>query len=154
MDPRTPQISRARICRINSALLIGGLLTTDIATMASYISSDIGTSMRCVNLPAWSDFPDRLNIDGESIFVGPYMTELFWWQCAALFWLAVCFFRVGAMTKRIPMSRSIWIEIFQAALMVVLVFALLTDARGCRSLGATAIELAPALSCSTGYDNC
>lgn len=65
------------------------------------------------------------------------MTELFWWQAAGLFWAAVCFFRVGAITKRIAPTRSMWREIGQAALIVVAVFALLTEGRGCRSIGNT-----------------
>ena len=59
------------------------------------------------------------------------MTDLFLWQSAALFWASVCFFRVGAMTKRIQPTRKMWLEIGQAALIVVIVFALLTDGRGC-----------------------
>lgn len=63
------------------------------------------------------------------------MSELFLWQAAGLFWAAVCFFRVGAMTKRIEMTRQSWLEIVQAALVVVILFALLTEGRGCRSAG-------------------
>lgn len=68
------------------------------------------------------------------------MTEFFWWQAAALFWAAVCFFRVGAMTKRIEATRSMWLEIGQAALIVVAVFALLTEGRGCRSIGTSSLD--------------
>lgn len=66
------------------------------------------------------------------------MTELFWWQAAGLFWAAVCFFRVGAMTKRIEPTRAVWWEICQAALIVVAVFGLLTEGRGCRGIAGTA----------------
>ena len=72
------------------------------------------------------------------------MTELFWWQAAALFWAAVCFFRVGAMTKRIEPTRSMWLEIAQAAVIVVAVFGLLTEGRGCRSIGGGSSLDAPA----------
>lgn len=63
------------------------------------------------------------------------MTELFWWQAAALFWVALCFFRVGAMAKGIEPTRKVWVEICQAALIVVLVFGLVSEGRGCRSIG-------------------
>jgi len=59
------------------------------------------------------------------------MTEVFLWQAGALFWAAVCFFRVGAITKRIEATRAMWWEIGQAAVIVVLLFGLLTDGRGC-----------------------
>ena len=62
------------------------------------------------------------------------MTELFWWQAAGLFWAAVCFFRVGALTKRIEPTRKMWVEIGQAAVIVVALFGLLTEGAGCRSL--------------------
>jgi hypothetical protein len=68
------------------------------------------------------------------------MIENIYWQSFALFWAAVCFFRVGAMSKRIPMSRSTWLEIGQSALIVVAVFALLTDGRGCSSTGTSSLE--------------
>lgn len=63
------------------------------------------------------------------------MNELFWWQAGALFWGSVCFFRAGAHGKGIAMSRKTWIEIAQAACIVVAVFALLTEGRGCSSSG-------------------
>lgn len=78
------------------------------------------------------------------------MTELFWWQAAALFWVAVCFFRVGAMTKGMEATRKMWLEIVQAAVIVVAVFALVTEARGCRSIGTGHIDAA---AC-TGLANC
>lgn len=68
------------------------------------------------------------------------MTENFFWQSAALFWAAVCFFRVGAMTKGIAMNRRTWLEIGQAAVIVVALFALLTEGRGCLSLGTSSLE--------------
>lgn len=68
------------------------------------------------------------------------MTELFWWQAAALFWASVCLFRVGAMQKRIDMTRKTWLEIAQAALIVVAVFALLTEGSGCRSIGTSSLD--------------
>jgi len=71
---------------------------------------------------------------------GSYMSENFWWQAAALFWAAVCFFRVGAMTKGIAMNRRTWFEIGQAALIVVALFALLTEGGGCRSTGTSSLE--------------
>jgi hypothetical protein len=63
------------------------------------------------------------------------MSETFWWQSAALFWASVCFFRAGARSNGIAMSAREWRGVVQAALIVVLLFALLTDWRGCRSVG-------------------
>jgi len=71
------------------------------------------------------------------------MIDNVYWQSAALFWAAVCFFRVGAMTKRISMTRRTWVEIGQAALIVVALFALITDGRGCSSAGTSSLEPAP-----------
>jgi len=68
------------------------------------------------------------------------MNEMFWWQAAALFWASVCFFRLGAMTKRITMTRKTWWEIGQAAVIVVAVFGLLTEGRGC--VGASSLDTA------------
>ncbi|CDN87352.1 hypothetical protein BN948_01774 [Hydrogenophaga intermedia] len=68
------------------------------------------------------------------------MTELFWWQAALLFWIAVCFFRVGAATKGIAMTRRAWSEIAQAAIVVVVVFGLVTEGRGCQSLRAGSVD--------------
>lgn len=68
------------------------------------------------------------------------MTDVFWWQAAALFWAAVCFFRVGAMTKGIAMNRRTWLEIGQAAVIVVVLFGLLTEGSGCRSIGTGSLE--------------
>jgi hypothetical protein len=62
------------------------------------------------------------------------MSDIFWWQAAALFWAALCFFRVGAMTKGIAPDRKMWAEIAQAAAIVVLLFGLVTEGRGCRGL--------------------
>lgn len=75
------------------------------------------------------------------------MTELFWWQAAALFWVAVCFFRVGALTKRIEATRKMWVEIGQAALIVVLLFGLVTEGRGCKPVGSGAPDCAASLDC-------
>jgi len=72
----------------------------------------------------------------------------FWWQAAALFWAALCLFRVGASLKRIHADRRMWLEICQAAAIVVVLFALLTGGRGCRMANSTA----PALECLAGED--
>ena len=119
---------------------LGLVLFFMVATVmtCSNISSVIGTSTRCVSLPSAFDRPDLDNI--VDIRGGSYMTEMFWWQAAALFWVCVCFFRVGAMTKNIVMTRNTWLEIAQAALIVVAVFALLTEGRGCRSIGGSTLD--------------
>jgi hypothetical protein len=78
------------------------------------------------------------------------MTELFWWQAAGLFWAAVCFFRVGAITKRVVATRKVWMEIGQAALIVVVLFGLVTEGRGCRVGGSLEVH-----SCAaTPNDEC
>lgn len=71
------------------------------------------------------------------------MTELFWWQAAGLFWAALCFFRVGARVNGIDVTGRVWVELAQAAVIVVAVFALLTEGRGCRSVGTSSLD-APA----------
>ena len=58
------------------------------------------------------------------------MTEIFVWQAAAVFWAALCFFRVGAMSKRITMTPRVWLDLAQAALICVTLFGLLSDWRG------------------------
>ncbi len=73
--------------------------------------------------------------------------DVFWWQLMALFWAAVCFFRVGAASRGIPMTRRTWLEIAQAAVVVVAVFAVLTDFRGCASIRPGLSSLG--LDCST-----
>lgn len=70
------------------------------------------------------------------------MTEMFWWQAAGLFWVALCFFRVGARANGIEVTRRVWLEIAQAALIAVTVFALLTEGRGCRSVGTSSLDTA------------
>ncbi len=68
------------------------------------------------------------------------MEDLAWAQFALVFWLAVCFFAAGARIKSMPMGRRTWWEIGQAAVIVVLLFALLTEGRGCRAGGSTVDE--------------
>lgn len=68
------------------------------------------------------------------------MSELFWWQAGALFWASVCFFRVGAMANGIEVNRRAWWEIAQAAVIVVFLFGLLTEGRGCTSAGTSSLE--------------
>lgn len=57
-----------------------------------------------------------------------------WGQFALLGWAAVCFFAAGARSKDIKMTWRTWLEISQAALIVVVLFALLTEGRGCTSV--------------------
>lgn len=59
------------------------------------------------------------------------MKELFFWQITALFWCAFCFFRQGAKTKGIPLSLETCIELLQIGFIIVLLFGLATDWRGC-----------------------
>ncbi len=71
------------------------------------------------------------------------MSDWPWWQFALLGWLSVCFFAFGARSKGIALNRRTWFEIAQAALIVVILFALVSDGRGC-SRGPT---LDPELIC-------
>jgi hypothetical protein len=59
------------------------------------------------------------------------MNEWAWGQFALLGWCAACLFAAGARGKGIELSRRTWLEIAQAAGIVVLLFALLSDGRGC-----------------------
>lgn len=63
------------------------------------------------------------------------MNDLFLWQSAILFWISVCFFRVGAHVNRVRINRRAWWEIAQAGAVVVLLFAVITSGRGCSTLG-------------------
>lgn len=54
-----------------------------------------------------------------------------WGQFAFVFWGAVCLFVAGARGKGIPLSRRTWLEILQAGAIVVILFALLSEGRGC-----------------------
>ena len=58
-----------------------------------------------------------------------------WGQFGLLFWLAACLFASGARAKSIPMGWRTWAEIFQAAGIVVILFALMSEGRGCSSVG-------------------
>lgn len=68
------------------------------------------------------------------------MEDFAWAQFALVFWLAACFFAAGARMRTLPMGMRTWWEIVQAALIVVLLFALLTEGRGCRAGGSTVDE--------------
>lgn len=68
------------------------------------------------------------------------MSDGFLLQSAALFWLAFCFFHAGARVNGIPMTRKTWLEIAQTAAIVVVLFALLTDLRGCTGTSSLDIE--------------
>lgn len=57
--------------------------------------------------------------------------DLAWGQFALLAWAAACLFEHGARAKSIPLNTKTWFEIAGAVLIVVLLFALLTEGRGC-----------------------
>jgi len=59
------------------------------------------------------------------------MSEWAWGQFALVGWGAVCLFAAGARAKRIPFTWRTGLEIAQAAAIVVLLFALLSEGRGC-----------------------
>jgi hypothetical protein len=59
------------------------------------------------------------------------MSDWPWWQFGLLGWLSVCFFANGARSKGIALNRRTWFEIAQAALIVVILFALVSEGRGC-----------------------
>ena len=70
------------------------------------------------------------------------VSDLAWGQFAMLGWCAACLFAAGARSKGMPMGRRTWLEIAQATAIVVLLFALLSDGRGCSqasTLGADAL---------------
>jgi hypothetical protein len=54
-----------------------------------------------------------------------------WGQFALLGWVAACFFAAGGKSKGITLDRRAWLEIAQASVIVVLLFALLSEGRGC-----------------------
>jgi hypothetical protein len=72
-----------------------------------------------------------------------------WGQFALVAWAAACLFLYGARSKSIPITgKTVW-EIAQAVAIVVILFGVLTEGRGC-SRG-TADLLAP---CTFGDDGC
>lgn len=75
------------------------------------------------------------------------MEEVAWAQFALVFWVAVCVFVAGAQKKRLPMYWRNRSEIVQAALIIVLLFGVLTEGRGCRAGAPTTDE--DAVACST-----
>jgi hypothetical protein len=59
------------------------------------------------------------------------MVDWAWGQLALAAWAAACLFAAGARQKGIPFTgRTVW-EIAQATLIVVALFALMTEGRGC-----------------------
>lgn len=72
------------------------------------------------------------------------MTEDFWVQAAILFYCAYCFFHYGAVSKSIPITwRTRW-EIVQAAVIVVALFAMVSEGRGCTVHHTTEFDCAAA----------
>lgn len=65
-----------------------------------------------------------------------------WGQFALLGWVSACFFAAGGKAKGITLDRRAWLEIAQASVIVVLLFALLSEGRGC-----TRVTTDPAALC-------
>lgn len=59
------------------------------------------------------------------------MTDWAWGQFALLAWAAAALFAEGARQKQIAFNLKTWSEIAMATVIVVLLFALLSDGRGC-----------------------
>lgn len=68
------------------------------------------------------------------------MQDLALAQFGLVFWVAVCFFAWGARLRSRPMTFPVWLEVIEASVIVVLLFALLTEGAGCRSGGSTVDE--------------
>jgi len=58
-------------------------------------------------------------------------TDYAWGQFALLGWVSACFFAAGARGKNITFTRKTWVEVLQAAAIVVLLFAWMSEGRGC-----------------------
>jgi hypothetical protein len=78
------------------------------------------------------------------------MHDWAWHQFALLGWIAACFFAAGARSKGIALTWRTWGEIGQATAIVVVMFGLLTEGRGCRSIPTA--EDAPAACPATSRD--
>ncbi len=112
------------------------------AITASSSSALTGMSSRDVSFPSGFDRPDLDSMVWFSLMVIiNLMYQYEWAQFALLFWVAICFFAAGARSKGIPLTRSAWWEIAQAAAIVVLLFALLSEGRGCSSTGGGTIDV-------------
>lgn len=59
------------------------------------------------------------------------MGDVAWYQFALVGGASACFFAIGARSKDIPLNRRTWFEIAQGVAIVVLLFALLSEGRGC-----------------------
>lgn len=66
------------------------------------------------------------------------MVDWAWGQFALVGWAAACLFAAGARAKGIQLTRRTVSEIAQAVVIVVFLFALLTDGSGCSSASTTA----------------
>ena len=60
------------------------------------------------------------------------MASWAWGQFALVFWAAVCLFAAGARGRGLQMNRRTCVEILQGAVIVVLLFGLASEGRGCR----------------------
>jgi hypothetical protein len=65
------------------------------------------------------------------------------YQFLLVFVVAGLFFAHGARSKNLPMNRKTFIEICQAAAVVVLVFAFLSGGKGCASASGDATDCQP-----------
>lgn len=59
------------------------------------------------------------------------MADWPWYQFALVFGASLAVFVVGARQKRLALNGRTWLEMTQAALIVVFLFAWLSDGRGC-----------------------
>lgn len=66
-------------------------------------------------------------------------------QWVVMYWVVVCFFAAGARSKGFAFTLRTWVEIAQAAGIAVLVFALLTEGRGCTRWDTSGTDLGSAL---------
>ena len=69
------------------------------------------------------------------------MVDFAWFQFGLLGWGAVALFLEGARQKGIPITAATAWQVVQAACIVVLLFALLTEGRGCAYGNGTATDI-------------
>lgn len=77
------------------------------------------------------------------------MNDWAWGQFALVGWGAACVFAAGARQKAIPLTQKTAFEIAQATVIVVVLFGLLTEGRGCANTGVTANAV-----CADGGSSC
>lgn len=113
-------------------------LSSPLQTPSKTANSSLGNSQRNSVFSLRAEWRDNIvSFSAMGVFA---MNEWAWGQFALLFWAAAALFAEGARQKKIAFNLKTWAEIAMAAVIVVLLFALLSEGRGCsRALDAACV---------------